>query len=231
MAAEGRCVLIFTKPARPGLVKTRLIGELSATQAAQLHAAFLADLLDRLAAGKFSVQILWALSPGEPLPEGDLTARRQEGCDLGERLFRGLEAAAEAYELVAAIGSDHPDLPISRVEEAFDKLSRGADVVLGPAADGGYYLIAVSRQSLHEEIFRAIPWSTAEVFEITLQRCRTLGLRVEPLPQVTDVDTPEDLRSLAIRLSRRSDSSCPRTRELLRDWRILPRTSQRRSGP
>jgi rSAM/selenodomain-associated transferase 1 len=224
-------VLIFTKPARPGLVKTRLIGDLNADQAAQLHAAFLADLLDRLSAGTFSVRVLWALSPDEPLPESDFPAHRQTGDDLGERLFRGLEAALNDSELAAAIGSDHPDLSVSRVEEAFDKLLRGAEIVLGPAADGGYYLIAVRKHSLDEELFRAIPWSTAEVFETTLRRCQKLGLRVETLAQAADVDTPEDLRSLAIRLSRSNDSSCPRTRELLRDWKLLPSMSQRRSRP
>src|SRR5688500_5580588 len=109
-AAAGRppsCLLLFTKPAVPGRVKTRLIGALTATQAAELHAAFLADLLARLRhATTFDLRLAWAVDEGEPLPPSPFPAVRQEGAGLGERLYRALAAAAHDYPLVAAVGSD-----------------------------------------------------------------------------------------------------------------------------
>ena len=186
-------------------------------QAAELHAAFLADLLERLQRGSFQVQIAWAIETNEPLPGSSSPGFRQEGADLGERLYRGLRRLAGEYPLVAAVGSDHPDLPIERPAEAFARLEQGADVVLGPAQDGGYYLIAVSRQALGRALFSGIPWSTGRVLEATLQRCRQQGLAVELLGRESDVDTPADLERLAASLAARP-AHCPRTQRLLTTW-------------
>lgn len=215
--ADSRCVLLYTKPAREGRVKTRLIGELTPVQAAELHAAFLCDLLDRLQGGAFDLRIAWALEKDEPLPETSTPGFRQEGDDLGERLYRGLARAAREHDLVAAVGSDHPDLPLSRLHEAFVRLVAGVDVVLGPAEDGGYYLIALSQQGLRGEMFSGIPWSTEGVLEATLDRCRRLGLSVSLLPRAADVDTPADLERLAASLAARP-ADCPRTQRLLAAW-------------
>src|SRR6476469_3519849 len=86
VSASPRALLLFTKPAREGRVKTRLIGDLTAAEAAALHGAFLADLLDRLLDGDFELRIAWALEPGEEIPAGPWPGLRQEGSDLGERL-------------------------------------------------------------------------------------------------------------------------------------------------
>ena len=91
--ASQRRLLLFTKPAREGRVKTRLIGDLTPAEAAALHTAFLEDLLDRLSGGIFDLRLAWALDPGEPVPGGPIPGVRQEGEDLGERLFRTLAAA------------------------------------------------------------------------------------------------------------------------------------------
>jgi rSAM/selenodomain-associated transferase 1 len=215
--AENRCVVLFTKPARAGRVKTRLIGDLTPDQAAELHAAFLADVLERLQRGSFHLQIAWAMDTDEALPESTSPGFRQTGEDLGERLLRGLRRVARDYPFVAAVGSDHPDLPIERLGEAFARLAEGADVVLGPAQDGGYYLIAVSRQSLGRTLFSDIPWSTGRVLEATLERCRQQGLSVDLLTREADVDTPADLERLAASLAARP-ADCPRTQRLLASW-------------
>lgn len=215
---ESACLLLFTKRAEPGRVKTRLIGELTAEQAAELQTAFLEDLEERMSRGRFELRLAWALEPGEPLPESSIVGLRQTGANLGERLFAGLEQTAEGFDSVAAIGSDHPEIPLSLVHQAFDKLASGTDVVLGPASDGGYYLIAVNRGTLRPEIFRDIPWSSSKVLATTLERCRELGLKVELLPAGYDVDTPADLVRLSNHLQRDSDLDCPRTREVLRTW-------------
>ncbi len=212
-----RVVLVYTKPPIAGHVKTRLIGALGAEGAAELHDALLRDLLDGLAGGAFRVELRWAVVGDGPPPELGLAWAPQQGADLGERLWSGLQAAAAGGALVAAVGSDHPDLRRESLEAAFDELERGADVVLGPARDGGYYLIALRPESLRPELFRGIAWSTDEVYAATVARCRALELRVASLPEGADVDTPADLARLAARLSLASPS-CPRTRDLLERW-------------
>jgi rSAM/selenodomain-associated transferase 1 len=210
---SDRVVLLFTKPSEPGRVKTRLIGELTAEQAAQLHAAFVADLLERLRGGTFDLRVAWALEPGETPPqdgeESGVDAVVQQGTDLGERLYRALSGAAAEAVAVAAVGSDHPQLRRSDLDVAFDVLqSDRADVVIGPALDGGYYLLAT-------------PWSTPRVLKATLDRCDALGLRAHELPPAADVDTPADLAWLESELAAGRVSS-PLTAGLLRSWGRLP---------
>ncbi len=221
MSAPSRRLLLFTKPAREGRVKTRLIGDLSAAEAAELHAAFQADLLDRLSEGDFELRLAWALEPEEEIPAGPLPGLRQRGDDLGERLYLALAEAAGEAAVVAALGSDHPTLPLDLVHLAFAKVEAGADVVLGPAEDGGYYLIALAADAVSRRLFEEIAWSTERVLPATLERCRELGLTVELLPMAADVDTPDDLRRLAEQMIS-ADLGCPRTRDLLRAWRRLP---------
>jgi rSAM/selenodomain-associated transferase 1 len=216
-----RRLLLFTKPAREGRVKTRLIGDLTAAEAAALHAAFLEDLVDRLREGDFELQLAWALDAHDEMPAGPGPGIRQQGDDLGERLYRALSEGARDGFFVMALGSDHPTLPLALIHEAFERLETGAEVVLGPAEDGGYYLIALRPDAVDPGLFRDIPWSTDRVFSETLERCRTLA--VELLPPASDVDTPEDLRRLADRMAL-DDLGCPRTRELLRAWQRLPQS-------
>ena len=210
-----RRLLLFTKPARAGRVKTRLIGDLTAAEAARLHAAFFEDLLARLQGGEFELRVAWALDPDEEIPAGSVPCVRQQGSDLGERLYRALsEAASSGDAVVAAVGSDHPTIPLEVVHRAFTAVERGADVVLGPAEDGGYYLIALRAGAVSRRLFADIAWSTEQVMPATLERCRELGLKVELLPTASDVDTPDDLRRLAACMAV-SDLGCPRTRDLL----------------
>ncbi len=222
---SSRHLLLFTKPPRPGRVKTRLIGELTADEAARLHAAFLEDLMARLRGGDFELRLAWALEADEEVPAGPVPGVRQEGSDLGERLYHALSAGAEAGA-VAAVGSDHPALPLELVHRAFTIVEAGeagADVVLGPAEDGGYYLIALRVGAVSPRLFADVAWSTDRVLAATLERCRELGLRVELLPLAADVDTPDDLRRLAARMAT-SDLGCPRTRDLLGSLGLLPQS-------
>lgn len=217
-----RALLLMTKPALPGRVKTRLAAALGAETAARLHAAFLADLAARLRApAAWDLVPCWALEPGETVPAEPPAGRRQRGADLGERLLDAF-ARLPGHELAAAIGSDQPELGAGTVEAAFAALERGADVVLGPARDGGYYLIALRPARLRRELFEAIPWSTERVLSVTRARCRALGLEVAELEPAEDVDTPDDLERLALRLAGRR-GLCPRTEALLVELGRLPR--------
>ncbi len=221
--AADRCLLLFTKPARAGKVKTRLIGELTPRQAAQLHAAFLGDVRESLGEAALTLWIAWALEEDEAVPGGVDGVRhlRQEGGDLGQRLHAGLRAAARHHAGVAAVGSDHPELSPATAEDAFRRLEAGADVVLGPTEDGGYYLIGARREALSEELFRGVAWSTEAVLRQTLERCGELDLTFELLPPGHDIDIAEDLHRLGERL-RAASGGCPRTRALLAAWGRLP---------
>jgi rSAM/selenodomain-associated transferase 1 len=230
-----RRLLLFTKPARAGRVKTRLIGDLTAAQAAELHAAFVADLVARLRGANCDLHLAWALEPGEELPPpaagevleiagiAGLPGRRQAGADLGERLYAALSGAAREAAAVMALGSDHPSLPVERVERAFAAIEAGARVVLGPAEDGGYYLIALAAP-VSRRLFEEIDWSTDRVLAQTLERCAELGITPELLPLAADIDTPEDLARLA-RSMADGDLGCPRTRHLLAAWGRLSHDS------
>lgn len=219
--ARDACLLLFTKPARPGRVKTRLIGALTAEQAAELHQAFLADVLDRLEALDVDLRLAWALEPGEEVPESRVPGLGQEGEDLGERLYRGLAHAAEDHALVGAVGSDHPELDPGSVRRAFAWLREGADVVLGPADDGGYFFVGARRESLHPRLFEEIPWSTSAVLGRTEERVAELGLEARLLPVGHDVDTPDDLARLCARLAAGEIEGLPATMECLRSWGLL----------
>jgi len=216
------CVVLFTKPAQPGKVKTRLIGELDSVQAAELHSAFLGDVCACVREAGDWLRVAWAEDdPRVALPieltPGAAEHVRQRGADLGQRLGSALAAAAVEFETVLALGSDHPELEPKILEQARQRLAAGCDVVLGPSVDGGYYLIGLRAEKVRQELFRDIAWSTAEVLEQTLGRCRQLGLRSELLPIGHDVDVAADLLRLQQRL-RSGYTGCPRTRRLLQSW-------------
>lgn len=212
-----RRLILFTKPAVPGRVKTRLHAALTPEQAALLHQAFVDDVLERLAPGAFELSIAWALAPGDALPAGPWPGFAQRGDGLGDRLFSALSAAAAGAGAVAALGSDHPTLPLAVVESAFELIEAGVPVVLGPSLDGGYYLIALAPDAVRRELFEGIAWSTSTVLAETLERASALGLAVSLLPPGADVDTPADLDRLAATLAA-EPGGCPRTRALLASW-------------
>jgi hypothetical protein len=235
-----RRLLLYTKPAVAGRVKTRLAGELTPAGAAALHRAFHDDLAERLVAaearGELELWSAWALAEGEELPGGPGRPIRQQGSGLGERLLGGLALAAGAgggAEAVAALGSDHPTVPLAAVREAFDRLAAGADLVLGPSCDGGYFLIALRPPAVRPELFRGVPWSTERVLAETLARAAALGLAVELLEAGSDVDTPDDLRRLARDLAGdpAAAARCPRTRDLLAAWGYLAAPHPVGQGP
>src|SRR5262249_24760372 len=112
--------------------------------------------------------------------------------DLGERLSRAFrDAFASGARRVVVIGSDCPDVTPADIHAAWAALE-AHDVVLGPAIDGGYWLIGL--QALHEPLFRGVRWSTSTVLTQTLALCHQQGLRVHRLRELSDVDTEEDWR-------------------------------------
>ena len=189
-------------PAR-GAVKTRLVPPLDLEEAALLNTCFLQDVTDCIATLlSESIHGYVAYTPvgHESAFDGLLPARfrllPQRGADLGERLLHATEDFLSAgYEAVCLINSDSPTLPRSLLRQAIDTLTPAGDrVVLGKAVDGGYYLIGAKRA--HARLFEDITWSSASVFDQTMERARELGLDAEILPAWYDVDDLESLRWL-----------------------------------
>src|SRR5678815_3132957 len=126
------------------------------------------------------------------LKEGWTTAGQGEG-DLGERLAHAFaEAFANGFTQVAAIGSDCPEVTVDDVSQGWRALGRH-DVVLGPAADGGYWLIGLKAGM--DGIFEKIDWSTSRVLEQTLDWVKANGKSCHLLRELRDVDTEEDWKS------------------------------------
>ncbi|HLY38939.1 MAG TPA: TIGR04282 family arsenosugar biosynthesis glycosyltransferase [Candidatus Binatia bacterium] len=181
----------------PGRVKTRLARVLGTNAATALYRAFILDLADRLATLPYAVT--WAVDPpGAPFTTvvPHARCRAQEGADLGERMTRAFAAEfAEGGGAVAMIGADIPHLPATVFAETAAALGRDADVVLGPAEDGGYYLVGLTVPA--PALFTGVAWSTPDVLATTLARARDAGLRTHLLPPTFDVDEPADLDRLA----------------------------------
>ncbi|RMG44240.1 MAG: glycosyltransferase [Acidobacteria bacterium] len=195
--ASDRLLLFVREPA-PGRAKTRLVPALGPHGAAALYrrlAEHTARETAALARDGASVTVL--VDPPAALPAvaewlgHRFTYRPQAEGDLGARLAAAFaEAFGEGARRVVAIGSDCPGLDRHRLHEAFAKLL-GHDAVLGPAVDGGYYLLGLSRPVV--EVFRDIPWSTGQTLAATRARLSEAHATVALLGELRDVDTPEDL--------------------------------------
>lgn len=202
-------VLLFIKLPQPGMVKTRLARGVGAENAANLQAAFIEDEL-RMLAG-IGADVTLCCDPFLPLAAYErlfpgLRCLPQQGADLGERMLRALrQSLAETGEAVVLIGSDLPDLPGERIREAFTALG-GARVCLGPATDGGFYLLGMSEPP-PPDIFAGVAWSGPDVLRQTLANCASAGLTHRLLPAWPDVDTLEDLHAFAARNRNRQTRS------------------------
>lgn len=198
-------LVVMAKASGPD-VKTRLRGAVSDAARMALQEAFLLDRVDQIGAVP-GVDPFVAVTP--PEATGPLASRlgsavevlAQRGDDLTSRL-QGV--AADLFHRGASgvilVDADSPTLPTEALAEAALALTHGhADVVLGPAWDGGYYLIGMGAPC--PQLFEEIPWSTSEVLSRTVARARALGLRVHFLPAWYDVDTPADLERLAAHLA------------------------------
>lgn len=187
----------------PGSAKTRLGAQIGFRAACRLSEAFIRDLADRL--GGLGLPVTWAFWP-PTAPFAELVPGQrcvpQVGGDLGERLEAGMAECIAALRLpVLAIGTDAPHIDGASLREGAEALvGGGADVVLGPATDGGYYLIGV--RAPQPALFRDIVWGSPSVLEATLARARAAGLRVHLLPATFDVDDAAGLEELRALLAR-----------------------------
>jgi rSAM/selenodomain-associated transferase 1 len=192
-----RVLGLFAKWPQVGLVKTRLAG-FDPSFAAAVARAFLLDTMERFSTLDLR-RVLAFAPPDASLAFADIAQDRftltpQSDGNLGRRLRTFLQQQLQAGAgAVVFIGADSPTLPIDYVERAFAALEH-ADVVLGPAMDGGYYLLGCGRRV--PPIFDDIPWGGSSVMAETIARLSDPSWRLALLPPWYDVDTPDDWRML-----------------------------------
>jgi rSAM/selenodomain-associated transferase 1 len=218
-------LIILARYPQPGTTKTRLARAIGDDATIQLYRAFLTDLAMKFGGCVLNghnehkaYDLFWAYTPAwvdfaaflSSLAPRSLPPMRsfpQQGNGLGERLLRAFRHTYErGYGRTILIGSDSPHIPGDVIDKAYTALD-DADVVLGPADDGGYYLIAMQQPY---DVFRDIPMSTNKVLSMTIALAERQGLRVRTLETLFDVDEQADLQRLAQAL-RDDGSAAPAT--------------------
>ncbi len=194
---ETVAIAILAKAPLPGFSKTRLASALGADGAAALQARLIERAVETARAARIGPVTLWA-APDQRHPvfqaiaavPGVAVAVQPDG-DLGQRMHAVLAAAAGP---AIVIGTDCPVLRPEHLRAAADALVGGIDVVVIPVDDGGYALIGA--RAADERLFAGIPWSTADVMAHTRRRLDQLSLSWRELPQLWDVDVPDDLERM-----------------------------------
>jgi uncharacterized protein len=221
---SGEVIGIFVKAPVPGKCKTRLCPPLSEHEATSLYRAFCEDVLAMAQKTAKDVRIVYDSSPDYPTPHWTTPHYLfilQNGNDLGERLQNAFNQLFSAgYLRVVIIGSDTPTLSPDIIKEAFELLNLN-EAVFGPAADGGYYLVGLSKPNPH--LFQNIPWSTGQVMAVTQRRLGELKIPADYLPVQSDVDTEEDLVHLMDELKSSPLTLAPATRFTLSKLESLKR--------
>lgn len=205
LTPDRTALVIFAKAPIPGQVKTRLCPPLTPDEAATLHGSFVLDTLERTKAAvtrfKLPLDRYLACAPSSTHVFFKIMEERQGvrlidqvGDTVGMRMHQTFETLfAQGYRQVIMVGTDVPSLPLEQYKQAC-ALIASHDLVLGPALDGGYYLIGLTRPM--PDLFTGIPWSTEQVLRLTQEKAQALKLRVALTDPWRDVDTADDLRAL-----------------------------------
>ncbi len=193
----AKIILFFVKYPEPGKVKTRLARQVGSEEAAHLYRGLVEKNLKVLTSlQKDGIQTLVAFDPPDKKPavEKWLVSASgffpQEGNILGERLVHAFAYGFAHGGQILALGSDTQGLTREILLQGFEGLET-RDVVVGPARDGGYYLIGLKKAC--PALFEDMPWSTPAVLAKTLARIDQEGLRCTLLPELNDLDEAEDL--------------------------------------
>jgi rSAM/selenodomain-associated transferase 1 len=200
--------------------KMRLAPHCSVGRLRGLRAALLADTLDVVAraARLTGIDVVIFFTPADGAPEIDALNTdafprvcQSEG-DLGQRMRSALEhlIGQGGYGAALLVGSDIPFLSVARIVEARETLEANGGLVLGPADDGGYYLIGM--MNVHAGLFEQIEWSTATVLTDTLRSADRLGIEARLIGRAYDVDTIDDLHRLERDLTSASLETAPHVR-------------------
>jgi rSAM/selenodomain-associated transferase 1 len=189
-------LLIFTRVPRAGQVKTRLMPQLGAQGAADFHARLIHHCLQMVTrAGLCPVELWCAPSCHDPFFQDcrnryGVELYDQAPGDLGERMHAALGSALARAESAVLIGTDIPSIEVADIDAAFQALQQGKDAVVGPARDGGYYLVGLKQPN--RRLFEGISWGDSTVYQETVNRLQQLDMDWLRLREHLDVDTPED---------------------------------------
>jgi rSAM/selenodomain-associated transferase 1 len=189
---KDAAIIIFQKNPERGKVKTRLAKTIGEAKALEVYRLLLQHTHDQIALLDYDIFVYFEkeIDPAFVRNQRYVGALQDEG-DLGQKMMDALkEVFARGYQKTIVIGSDCAELNNKVLEEAIDQLFDN-DLVIGPARDGGYYLIGMKK--LHDTLFKNMPWSTSEVFINTFTEAKRLGLKTSLLRELTDVDVYEDL--------------------------------------
>ncbi len=190
------CIVQFAKAPELGKVKTRLQPALGAQGCVDLHKALLEKTFNSLAESGLAAYRL-CVTPGSAqyfnhlLDGSGAELCYQQGANLGERMAAAFVAGFKNYRKIVIIGSDCPALDESYLSRALDYLEQGEDAVYGPALDGGYVLVGLSKVS--NNLFDGVPWGTDRVMSYTRNRLRSEGFRWRELQALPDIDVERDL--------------------------------------
>jgi rSAM/selenodomain-associated transferase 1 len=193
-------VLVFARVPRAGAVKRRLIPVLGAASAARLYERMLeAAVRAALCAGIGPVMLWHTPDTAHPAlqrlrDEYGVSLHGQGRGDLGTRMHRAFRLVLGSHPGALLMGSDCPSLRPGDLRRGARALDQGYEVVLGPAADGGYYLIGLARPM--PALFHEVPWGSGKVLAITRQRLHAAGSCWRELAVRRDIDRPEDLAGL-----------------------------------
>lgn len=192
----ANALVIFARTPVPGEVKTRLAADVGIERALEAYRE-LTELTLKVARQVRKCEVIVCFTPSDA--EGamrdwlgdDVRYEAQSEGELGERMAHAIRnRLGEGARRVVVVGTDCPGLDRRTLDRAFESLGR-VDVIVGPATDGGYYLIGVRGD--HPELFAEIPWSTNQTLARTLAAARTKGLAMDVLDIMWDVDTGVDL--------------------------------------
>ena len=203
MTFAQEIILLFTRLPQPGKSKTRLIPALGAEGAAELQRAMTLMMCKtiRTMTPKFHLhaEVHYTGGSREEMQKwlgDDFTYVPQHEGDLGIRMFAAIRQHLGEHNSIILVGADCPAVDSTLLQDSLLAL-KDNDIVIGPAYDGGFYLIGVQgglREDDLEYLFSNIDWGTALVFSQTIDRIQTLKLRYHLLKTLHDIDTPEDLR-------------------------------------
>lgn len=184
-------LIIFIRNPELGKVKTRLAQSLGDQKTLQVYEALLGHTRKIALALDVSRYLFYShfIDAEDDWSNTAFKKQLQVEGDLGQKIHAGFEHAFRDHDKVLIIGSDCASLTAQIVQEGFDALDRN-DFVLGPALDGGYYLLGM--RQFTPSLFQAIPWSTAEVAQLTLGKMKAMGASFHLLPPLSDIDYAED---------------------------------------
>lgn len=196
---SSETLIIFTRYPVPGKTKTRLIPTLGEVGAVKLQK----EMTEKIAgtAVRFrkindvDIEIHYADGNEKKMRnwlDEDFIYKKQGGGDIGEKMNKSLKDVLNGgAEKAVLIGTDCPVITVEILESAFDSLSKN-DVVLGPAGDGGYYLVGMKKECL--EIFQGINWGSSEVLNETISKLKKINLSLSLVEILDDIDRPEDVK-------------------------------------